>query len=97
MPKVYIEKEVLEKLEWIADEFSGVTGGMCRICGGYKRNVGLHLGEFVGHKPDCKLGIALSRIASIKDGEPCSHPGCLAHITHPCEGCGRIAGRRVDK
>lgn len=27
------------------------------------------------------------------DGEPCSHPGCLNHVTHPCEGCGRTAGR----
>jgi hypothetical protein len=23
---------------------------------------------------------------------PCSHPGCYSHITHPCEGCGRIQG-----
>jgi hypothetical protein len=23
------------------------------------------------------------------DGEPCSHPGCRNHVTHPCEGCGR--------
>jgi hypothetical protein len=29
----------------------------------------------------------------LRDGIPCSHPGCLSHITHPCEGCGRIAGR----
>ena len=29
---------------------------------------------------------------SLKDGEPCDHPGCLSHISHPCEGCGRIAG-----
>ena len=28
-----------------------------------------------------------------KDGEPCGHPGCLSHVSHPCEGCGRIAGR----
>jgi len=28
-----------------------------------------------------------------RDGEPCSHPGCLNHITHPCERCGRTAGR----
>lgn len=28
-----------------------------------------------------------------KPGEPCPHPGCLSHITHPCEGCGRIAGQ----
>jgi hypothetical protein len=26
---------------------------------------------------------------SIKEGEPCSHPGCQLHHTHPCEGCGR--------
>jgi hypothetical protein len=26
------------------------------------------------------------------DGVACSHPGCLSHRTHPCEGCGRIAG-----
>ena len=24
--------------------------------------------------------------------EPCDHPGCLSHVTHPCEGCGRVAG-----
>jgi hypothetical protein len=27
-----------------------------------------------------------------KDGEPCDHPGCLHHVSHPCEGCGRIGG-----
>ena len=30
----------------------------------------------------------------LTEGEPCGHPGCLSHITHPCEGCGRIRGRR---
>ena len=25
-------------------------------------------------------------------GVPCNHPGCLNHITHPCEGCGRYGG-----
>jgi len=28
----------------------------------------------------------------MRDGEPCSHKGCLSHISHPCEGCGRIGG-----
>lgn len=28
-----------------------------------------------------------------KDGVPCNHPGCFNHITHPCEGCGRIGGK----
>lgn len=26
---------------------------------------------------------------------PCSHKGCYNHISHPCEGCGRIGGRRA--
>lgn len=29
----------------------------------------------------------------LRDGEPCNHPGCLSHVSHPCEGCGRIGGR----
>lgn len=29
----------------------------------------------------------------LRDGEPCSHRGCLNHISHPCEGCGRIGGK----
>ena len=27
------------------------------------------------------------------EGEPCGHPGCLSHITHPCEGCSRVGGK----
>jgi len=34
--------------------------------------------------------------AELRDGEPCKHPGCLSHYSHPCEGCGRIRGRRVS-
>ena len=33
----------------------------------------------------------------LRDGEPCAHPGCLHHVTHPCEGCGRLGGRRIKK
>ena len=29
----------------------------------------------------------------LKPGEPCDHPGCLSHVSHPCESCGRIAGQ----
>lgn len=25
-------------------------------------------------------------------GEPCKHIGCMNHVTHPCEHCGRIGG-----
>lgn len=28
---------------------------------------------------------------------PCGHPGCLNHVSHPCEGCGRVAGRDSEK
>ncbi|MGE5807179.1 MAG: hypothetical protein ACM34M_15400 [Ignavibacteria bacterium] len=33
-------------------------------------------------------------LLSLKDHEPCDHPGCLNHVSHPCEGCGRINGVR---
>ncbi len=25
--------------------------------------------------------------------DPCRHKGCHSHLTHPCEGCGRVAGQ----
>ena len=25
--------------------------------------------------------------------QPCDHPGCENHVSHPCEGCGRQWGR----
>ena len=28
-----------------------------------------------------------------KDGEPCDHPGCTNHISHPCEICGRVGAK----
>lgn len=36
-------------------------------------------------------------IASLRDGEPCDHRGCLSHISHPREGCGRVGGRRTEE
>lgn len=39
-----------------------------------------------------KLEEELKGWYSYADGEPCQHRGCLNHVTHPCEGCGRIAG-----
>lgn len=34
---------------------------------------------------------------ALPDGVPCSHAGCLSHLSHPCEGCGRIGGVRSEK
>lgn len=28
-----------------------------------------------------------------KDGEPCPHPGCRNHFSHPCEVCGRVGAK----
>ena len=36
--------------------------------------------------------ILKERYETEKD-KPCNHPGCMHHVTHPCEGCGRIWGR----
>lgn len=30
---------------------------------------------------------------NLKENESCGHPGCLHHFFHPCENCGRIAGK----
>ncbi len=33
---------------------------------------------------------------NLVDGVGCGHTGCLSHVSHPCEKCGRIAGRFID-
>ena len=35
---------------------------------------------------------SLTKTQLLRDGEPCDYPGCLSHVSHPCEGCGRIGG-----
>src|SRR5665648_92927 len=35
-------------------------------------------------------------IKNLRDGDPCHHSGCLHHISHPCEVCGRIGGIRTN-
>jgi hypothetical protein len=42
-----------------------------------------------------ELNLRIHGRPALRDGEPCSHPGCLKHLTHPCEGCGRVGGRSV--
>ena len=39
-----------------------------------------------------ELNLKIHGRPTLRDGEPCSHPGCLKHLTHPCEGCGRVGG-----
>lgn len=36
-----------------------------------------------------RLSLSLSRL----NGVSCNHPGCLNHLSHPCEVCGRIGGK----
>lgn len=38
-------------------------------------------------------GAKYASMADLRPDQPCGHPGCLHHVTHPCEWCGRIAGR----
>ena len=33
-----------------------------------------------------------AKFPDLPDGYPCPHPGCLSHISHPCEECGRTGG-----
>jgi len=52
---------------------------------GYRQKPGLS-GSIISLPPKMEL-------SALRDGEPCTHPGCLRHLTHPCEGCGRVGGR----
>jgi len=53
-----------------------------------------HVEKAVVFPPDFPgIEINMQRRQLLRDGEPCSHPGCLKHLTHPCEGCGRVGGR----
>jgi hypothetical protein len=38
-----------------------------------------------------ELEFPLGELEKLQDGEPCGHPGCFSHVSHVCEGCGRIA------
>ena len=40
-----------------------------------------------------KLKAFIENKKLIQSGEPCGHPGCKNHISHPCEGCGRIGAK----
>lgn len=46
-------------------------------------------------KPKPKLKTERRYEMDLKDGQPCQHPGCLSHVSHPCEGCHRIGGRKM--
>jgi len=46
-----------------------------------------------GYKEDIISAYRKTLITLLEQKPPCSHPGCYNHITHPCEGCGRMQGR----
>jgi len=55
---------------------------------------------------DCMPGIVYEQTGELwmpkparryEPGKPCAHPGCIAHLSHPCEGCGRIGGLYPDE
>lgn len=31
-------------------------------------------------------------LKALNEAEPCDHPGCMSHVSHPCEGCGKKWG-----
>lgn len=36
-------------------------------------------------------------LSRLEEWQPCFHAGCLNHVTHPCEVCGRITGKTPVK
>ena len=59
-----------------------------------RRDDSIYLSTWPGAKAASIPGLDRQvEIARLRPNQPCRHPGCLHHVTHPCEGCGRIAGR----
>jgi hypothetical protein len=69
------------------EEFAGAPSSM-------RWTRGKELGVTMSAK---EIQLHLEHRYPLRDGEPCSHPGCLRHLTHPCEGCGRVGGRSVSE
>jgi len=39
------------------------------------------------------LKLPSGELKTVQEGEPCAHPGCLQHRSHPCEVCHRVGGK----
>jgi len=66
----------------------------CAVCGAVVANGEMAQAARVYICNSCVQEMVKNPIVEIKadglmPGQPCSHPGCCAHITHPCEVCGR--------
>ena len=69
---------------------------ICCICKkkyGEKEDGKAHVRESHGYCDKC-FKVEMKKIDKIKinkpqPGQPCNHPGCCSHISHPCEECGR--------
>jgi len=65
----------------------------------YIDKLGIHCSTPLGEKMDpiTKTENRQEWLDSLPDGVPCDHVGCLSHVSHPCEVCGRTAGRRTPR
>lgn len=77
-------------------EIDTVTGFYrCELASGH---AGQHREGFAAWDDSVLAAPAASETPRLRDpmrwkpGQPCDHPGCLSHISHPCDGCGRIGG-----
>jgi hypothetical protein len=72
--------DVTLALKFATEEEANAYSEYCNLNGDY---TAIEHGFHVAVKPTTTIFI---------DGVPCEHPGCMRHITHPCEECGRIMG-----
>ena len=60
------------------------------ICEYYERVGDLHVASMWSGDLASERWNAIFETEDLQKGQPCNHPGCLAHTSHQCEGCGRI-------
>lgn len=63
------------------------------IAGYAGRSIAYRLKQVAGSIRKAELREQIWGKVIIPSGTPCSHRGCASHISHPCEGCGRIGAR----
>ena len=80
--------DILEKhLPYYSGEFNVVTEEILAL-----QEAAWQPGVLEEEKPKEYRGRLFWPEVSWYEGEPCKHPGCKSHVSHPCEGCGRQWG-----
>ena len=95
-----MEIQQLRKMLWLDHGHKGQYGDDGEMqCGACAMEYGFYdwkrtpIGEIEAKITEAGMRKLAETHIQYKDGQPCSHSGCLNHVTQPCEVCGRKSAR----